>query len=180
MKIKPAKINTQKLKPKRRKVGRNVRNTNYSCPNCLSTIHVNHYGQWQCTGDKLNLLRKDFEAYEKMNTQQKQEYLDTVDNKDKFLALFSERDNLRCSWSNQEPKIQQTYSTQIPDPIAVGKIERSIGRNLTEEELEEGFKFYRKLSDRTPGQVYEYRLTAQESTDWREFILPRVTFPDET
>lgn len=169
---KAAKIDIQKLKPKRRRVGRNARSVNHTCPNCLSTIVVNSLGQWECTGNKLKLWSKDFERYKKMNAVEKEEYLNTLDNKDKFLEWYNQN-SLHCGWNSQLQKTENTYSVKIPDPIAVNKIERSLGRSLEEDELEEGKFYYRKLV----GDKYEY--STEPTEGWHLYVIPRVSFPDD-
>jgi hypothetical protein len=161
-------------KPKRRRVGINARSVNHTCPNCLSTLTLTEQGQWKCTGNKLKLWSKQFEEYEKMNVIQKQKYLNTLDNQDKFLEWFNQKDKLVCDWLSRSATVEPTYSTTIPDPMAVNKIEKKLGRELTEEELEEGFVFYRKLIY----NEYFYSLTKVDK-DWTSYILPRVNFPDD-
>lgn len=175
MKKQPTKINkidVKKLKPKRRRIGHNVRSVNHTCPNCLSTIIINNLGQWECTGNNLQLWSKEFERYNTMSAAEKEKHLETIDNKEKFLEWYNQ-DSLHCGWNSQLQKIENTYSVRIPDPIAVSRIEKSLGRNLSEEELEEGKVLYRKLiSDK-----YTYSTVYCEG--WNLYVIPRISFPDE-
>ena len=161
------------LKPRRRRVGKHARSLNHTCPCCMSIVKINNMGQLECTGNNLILWRKDFEVYSKMNATDKEAYLNSLNNKEKFLEWYQRKDDLHCGWSNNYSKIDQTYSTMIPDPIAVGKIERSLKRPLTEEELEEGYVFYRTLENNN------YIYSTENLENWNKYIIPRVSFPDE-
>ena len=169
---KTPKIDVQQLKPKRRRIGKNVRSLNHTCPNCLSTIIINDLGQWQCTGDKLKIWTQEFSKYKKMTDRQKEQYLLTLDNKDKFLEWFQQKE-LQCGWTSAVQKQENTYSIRIPDPMAVGRLERSLGRTLEGEDLEEGKLYYRKLY----GGKFCY--SEQQHEGWHPYLIPRVSFPDD-
>jgi hypothetical protein len=107
-----------------------------------------------------------------MNSNQKENYLKTLDNKDKFLEWFQQKE-LQCGWTSQLQTQNNTYSVKIPDPIAVGRIEKSLGRSLEDEDLEEGKLYYLRLI----GDRYEY--SEEQHEGWNPYIIPRVSFPDD-
>jgi len=145
------------------------RNPKHLCPNCMSSMKLDEKGKYKCTGDRLNLWKKEFERFEKMNTKEREDFLKGIENIDKFMELFNKRLNLECDYSSRMVDITPTYSVEIPDPMHVSKIEKALGRRLTELELEEGYKFY------TDGN----NIFSEKKEGTRYFFIERIIFPDE-
>ena len=177
-KVKPYKIDQSKLKPKRRKGKKHVRSNDHMCPNCFSKLIVDEVGNLTCSGDKLKLWKEKIEDYDKMNIEEKQQFLTTIDNKGKFIEWYNLKEDLQCNWNNKVVTEVPTYNVTIPDPMIVGKIEKSLGRPLTEEELEEGFVFWRRLITEN---TYEYsnHFYRIDMDDFEEYHIPRRNFPDD-
>lgn len=170
MKIKPFKPIKSILKPKRGKAFNCFRNGSFTCPTCLSTLRINKEGIYECTGDKLLIWKSKFKTYEMMSQNQKDNYLESLENKERFLELYEKRNNLTCEFSGTSSEIFQPLQNNIPDPIAIKKIEKSLGRELTEQELEEEFIFY------TDGEQFK----VEEGIELEAFKIPRIKFPEES
>lgn len=157
--------------PKRIKGKRNFRDNHNICPHCLSTLKVNDENILECTGDKLQFWLKDFEKYDDMDLINKNIYNEKLSNKEQFLSLYSnwKGGNLICEYSNKMIIPNLIYKQEIADPMFVGKIERSLGRELTEEE---------KCGDK---QIYKI---GERFTDYFEVgsatvLIPKINFPDD-
>ena len=151
---------------------KNRRNALNLCPNCMSTLIVNALGEFECTKDRLKLWLKEFERFEDMNTKERETYLKGIDNTDKFFELYGKRTKLDCGYSTRIVDITPTYSVEIPDPMQVTRIEKSLGRKLVDTELQEGVLFYR---DNFSGKI-----TAKPETEGcTAFKIERVKFPDD-
>jgi hypothetical protein len=120
---------------------KNARIISNLCPNCFSTLTNNEDGTISCTGDRLTFWKTEAENYKKLSPEEQKLYLDSLEDSSKFLQLVATVDNLNCGYSSQLSAITSNNSTRIPDAMAVGRLERKLGRQLTELELEEGFKF---------------------------------------
>lgn len=130
---KPKKAVKKNLKPK----------TTAICPECNSTIKVNTYGVWECTGDQLEYWHQQFCRFRAMSENKQKEFIETISDLGKFMDLYSrwqnsqELDNYEfdCGYSNKIFSPSSRHRVTIPDPIQVKHIERRLGRKLTEEEL---------------------------------------------
>jgi hypothetical protein len=136
-------VQVTKLKPKKHRSKKHARHTITSCPNCLSTLKLNTFGVWYCTGDRLELWTGELEKYSRMNEQRKQDYLSSISEVDKFLDLFERwqyinergiRENFNCGYSNEVYPPVSRVKSHLPDPAFVKSLERRMGRKLTEEE----------------------------------------------
>lgn len=122
---------------------RKAKNANISfnlCPNCYSKL-INVSGEVVCSGDKLEYWKLEAEKYVAMSTIEQAEYLLTIEDCDKFLDIVVDRDNISCGYSNRITPVTSSNSLRIPDPMAVSRLERQLGRSLTDEEQEEGYEF---------------------------------------
>jgi hypothetical protein len=99
--MKPKKIEILKLKPKRRRIGKNVRNINNVCPYCLSILKVGIDNKWYCTSEKLNVWKEELVKYQNLPTEQQLQYLNTISNKDKF-AKWVESSEVECEYNAQK------------------------------------------------------------------------------
>lgn len=163
------KIDVHKLKPRRRRAS-NKRDTMHICPNCLSTLKPTQDGALECTGDKLKLWETEFMRYDRLKTDEdRQRFLSKLSNKSKFLELHEKRFDLECGYSNRMVDPTPTYTITIPDPLMTSMIEKSMGRELTEEEREEEYTFY---SDGV-------NFYTEDGPHRRPFTLDRVNFPDD-
>jgi hypothetical protein len=138
------KVTVHKLKPKERKVSNNARSNDTTCPNCLSKLSLNDSGIKFCTGDKLQFWEKEFIKYEKLSDEKKAEYLVNISEDSDFLNLYDRwayaqkdenKEPFTCGYTNKIFFPIPSSNITIPDPIKVLKVERKLGRKLTEEEL---------------------------------------------
>jgi len=146
---------------KRRQTNANLKSISNLCPNCFSTLVKNEDGDIECSGDKLKFWKDEVALYKKMNVEQQKIYLESLENANEFLRLAAAVETaeaLDCGYSANLVSIIPNYSTRIPDPMAVNKLERKLKRLLTEEELEEGYTF--KLDN----EIY---------------MLPFINFPED-
>jgi len=141
----------------------------------MSTLIIDEDGKYKCTRDRLNLWKKEFERFDKMNNTDKEKYLDKIENKEKFYDLYNKGDNLDCGYSSNIVDVTPTYSVEIPDPMQVDMIEKKLGRKLTEIELEEGFIFYK----RGIGKYTKISTKSKLTRDWIPFKINRIKFPDD-
>lgn len=132
-----------KIKTKKPRINNHYRVPDNTCPQCLSTLKLDDKGHWSCSGDKLKIWEKDFEAYSKLSEIQQNEFLLKFDDVDLFLELFEKwnytdnrgnRTNFCCSYSNSVFNLVLTQTLTIPDPLQIYHIEKSLKRPLTEEE----------------------------------------------
>lgn len=134
----------KKFKARRTKEKTHARRTNPICTNCLSSLVVSGEGKYECSGDRLKIWEKEFLAYTKMSDKEKIRYLMAFSHPDLFEELFEKwsykegdghRPNFECGYSNKIYSLINPLRVMMPDPILVKKIEKSLGRKLTEEEL---------------------------------------------
>ena len=155
------------LKPKLKKRTRHARTTTLSCPNCLSTLKLNGQGLWECTRDKLIIWEKDFVKYHKMTPKQKISFLSKLTSTSRFEELYdywkysvetNQPEEFTCGYTNDIHLPIAQNKQRIPDPLFCKRIEKLLGRSLTEEEIygDSPLYFYR-------GKVLtEYRKRAKE------------------
>lgn len=142
---------------------------NLQCPLCLSTITVIN-NEYCCTGDRLKIWENEFKEFETLSKPiEKDEYLDKFSNKDLFIELYNKKDDLNCGFTFSSVIFSNKYEELIPDPIIVGKIEKSLGRRLNDNELEENYTFYR-ISN---------KYSTEEFEDSYEYKIPRIKYPDD-
>lgn len=166
------KINVLKLKPKRAKPRKsNAHNTYTNCSDCLSLLKINKEGKWECTGDRLETWKEEFKKYKNLSIDNKNKYLQTLTNKSKFLELYNSwiGGKLECNFNSRIYSNNHSYSQEIPDPMFVGKIERSLGRELTDEE-----KY---------GEIPIYKVGSSYTDSFEEgaslIEIPIILFPEE-
>lgn len=137
------KITVQKIKPKGRKAINNARSNFISCPNCLSKITLDSNGLQKCSGDRLQVWEKEFSNYEKLDDSKKLEYLKKISFNSTFMELYDRwtyakvnpEDPFNCGFTNKIFFPIPSCSIIIPDPAQTNKIEKKLGRKLTEEEI---------------------------------------------
>lgn len=114
------------------------------CPHCLSRL-IDDDGIMVCNGDKLKVWEKDFKRYEAMNAVEKKEYLIAFSDSERFLDLYNKwafvddegnRPYFGCGYTNQIFSSVPETRIMLPDPMQVGRLEKQLKRNLTEEELQ--------------------------------------------
>ena len=136
-------VKVTKLKPKRNRSRKYARHTVTSCPNCLSTLRINEFGVWECTGDRLAIWTGEFEKFQKMSLERQNEYLKTMSEPDRFIDLYGRwdyinadgvRENFNCGYTNEMYPPMARIKTSIPDPAFCKALERRLGRELTDEE----------------------------------------------
>ena len=171
-KPKAKKINYNSLKPKRGKVGQNVRSNDRTCPNCLSSLKVTIDGSWECSGNRLKFWEQEFLRFESVSKDEKEVFLKNFSNADKFKEMseeWSKNKELTCGYNSKLFYPDNNYSTQIPDPIVVKRLEREMKRALTEEEL--------------VGKKTLWTLNGEYLTEFKEGAIivdiPMLNFPEE-
>lgn len=171
-------VKIKKLKPKGTKRGRNDRSNSLSCPNCLSKLTTNSYGVLECTGNRLKIWEKEFARFYKLNPEEKVEFLKNVSSNGTFQELYdrwvyaSENDKpseFECGYTNTVFPPNGNVKVRIPDPIFCKRLEKKLGRKLTEEEImgESPLYFYRGMV------LIESRKRA------KEIRIPFIILPDE-
>lgn len=166
------KINTNSLKPKRRKVGNNVRSNDRTCPNCLSSLKVSREGIWFCSGNRLQFWEKECILYSSLKSDEKEKFLEKFSDPNKFKEMHMDYElekKLSCGYSSRIFYPISSSSVEIPDPIVVGRIEKSLKRALTEEELQGNKKIWM-----LNGEYISYY-----KEDAIEVEIPTVSFPEE-
>ena len=143
----------------------NKRFNNYLCPLCMSDLKVVN-NKYECTGEQLQLWKQEVDNFLTFNEEQKKEYLEGIEDTDTFLS-WAEKDTIECEFSTVLDSYSDKYS-MIPDPMIVGRIERSIGRELVEHELEPEFIFFRNGN----------KFSIEEFEDSYEYSVPRYDFED--
>lgn len=117
------------------RVKKNKRQIYHQCPNCMSELKVEE-GEYVCTGDQLTYWKKEIERFKKMELSEQRTYLSNIADESRFNEMLKQGSDLTCGFNTRIVNIMPTYSEQIPDPMVVDKMERSLGRRLTDEELE--------------------------------------------
>lgn len=126
------------------KEAKNHKRINTICPNCASTLALNDDNNWFCTGDKLKIWESEFKNYYDMENAEKAEYLHKISENSRFLELYDfwvysyekgSPEEFSCGYTNDLFPIISTIQTNIPDPLVTKRIERKLGRKLTQEEL---------------------------------------------
>jgi len=139
---------------KRIKYVSNTRNPTNLCPACFSTLILTEHGNYECSGDRLYLLQDDIASFKRMNKEEQQEYLNSLTDPNKFLDIL----NFECGYNNKIIPANAEFTTKIPDPIAVAKIEKLLKRKLHESELDEDKIFI---------------------IEGKKYNIPYIIFPDE-
>lgn len=172
------KVTLKRFKAKEKRRTRNARSTTTTCPNCLSTLKLSKQETWECTGDRLKLWEEQFIFYSKMTTEEKVKYITGLSHYSKFLELHDKwiyatendlPDEFNCGYTNIIYPPNGTTQVKIPDPLVVKRIEKKLGRKLTEEEL--------------LGESDLYWYGGQVLTEWRKratpIKIPFVILPSE-
>jgi uncharacterized protein with von Willebrand factor type A (vWA) domain len=133
----------QFMKMRRNRENGNSRTRSNICPYCLSSLVLDENNKYKCSNDRLKLWEKEVEKYKKLTVEQKQKYLKTLDSSTKFLD-FINKEKIECEYSESLIcAVSKETSIRLPDPLQVSKLEKEFNRRLTEEELEEGYVFYK-------------------------------------
>lgn len=171
-------IKVTKLKAKnKRKTQSKKKRVHNTCPYCLSKLVKNEVGSLDCSGDKLRIWETEFLKFVKLTEDDKIVFLRKLTNDSMFLELFerwerSKKNNspkdFSCTYSNKLFNPITKIRTSMADPIMVAKIERSLGRKLTEEEINGEVEIWREgnsfFSDYKKGRV--------------KVRIPKLIFPD--
>ena len=136
-------VEVKVYKPKRDVKKTNRSKTTSICPECGSTLKVGEFGVWECQGDQLEHWHREFVKFTAANDERKAEILKSISDMGKFLDLYSRWQNAQeladyefdCGYTNRIHSPNARTRNTIPDPIQVKRIERQLGRKLSEEEL---------------------------------------------
>jgi hypothetical protein len=137
------KVIVQKFKAKDKKVINNTRSNFISCPNCLSKLTLDEGGLQKCSGDRLVIWEKEFSQYSLLPKEKQLEYLKKISFNSMFMELYDRwsyskidsDDSFSCGFTNKIFLPIASCSVIIPDPAQVKRIEKKLGRKLTEEEI---------------------------------------------
>lgn len=137
------KVIVHKYKTKDKKTINNIRGNFINCPNCLSKMIVDNSGIQKCSGDRLGIWDSEFTKFDKLAEVYKIEYIKTLANDSMFFELYdrwnyaknNQEETFDCGYSNKIFFPIASCSIIIPDPAQVVRIERKLGRKLTEEEI---------------------------------------------
>jgi hypothetical protein len=171
-------VKVTKLKSYKARSKKNASPFSRNCGHCLSPLIIDSSGLQQCSGTRLQLWHNDFITYQRLNDVQKVAFLKTISEIDRFEELFQRwnyideqgnRSNFTCDYTNNLFLPIAKLKTTMPDPIVVSRIERSIGRKLTDLELSGDDVIYKK------GNSFFLNFR-KDRTIAR---IPVVTFPDE-
>jgi uncharacterized Zn-finger protein len=133
IKTKVKSINLVNLKANR-KLNIKQRSVEHRCPYCLSRL-MPHLNTFKCSAEKVFMLTDDFKLFANLEDDEQDEFLSELEDPNTFLDLFEkwESNELDCNYNNKfHNPIDNKFS--ILDPLAVLKVEESLGRELTEEE----------------------------------------------
>lgn len=171
-------VKVTKLKPKDRKGAPNAARRISSCPSCLSVLKINAQGLWECTGDRLQLWDLEFARFDQLDDQAKALYIKNVSIDSRFLELYdkwvyakkeNKPEEFNCGYTNKIILPIGSGKTRIPDPIVTKRLETSLKRKLTEEEMY--------------GEVDLWIKNRQVSLDYkrgaRRVKIPIITLPDD-
>lgn len=136
-------VTVSKFKTKDKKVINNTRSNFINCPNCLSKMVVNESGLQKCSGDKLDSWDKEFTKFDSLSDDKKLEYIKNITEESMFFELYDRwkycktdtEDTFSCGYTNKIFLAVPNCSVIIPDPTQMIRIERKLGRKLTEEEI---------------------------------------------
>ncbi len=161
----------------KKKEMRNARSNTSSCPNCLSTLKTNDSGFLYCTGNKLIIWEKDFAKYHAMKDIEKAKYLSKISNTSKFEELYdywryafenNDPAQFDCGYTNNVSLPIGSSKSRIPDPIVCKRLETSLGRKLTEEEL----------YGESPLYSYRGKILTEYKKRAKEVKIPWILLPD--
>lgn len=142
---------------------------NLQCPICLSSVEYSNK-EYMCSGDRLKVWQKEFKEFENITDKNsKNEFLSKFSNKELFIELYNKKDNLSCGFTYNNVLFSSDSEDTKPDPMVVGKIEKSLNRCLTLEELEEGFTFYKVGNN----------FSTEEFEGSYEYEIPRIKYPED-
>lgn len=148
------------MKPKQRRSNRvNLRSVHNLCPNCFSQLKADETGGLYCTGDKLQVWQGAIENFLKLDINKRNDFLETLDNPSGFInSINFETGIAQCGFNSKISPVASNNETMVPDPMAVGRLERQLKRRLTEIELEPDYVF---------------------NLDGKEYRLPLLKFPED-
>lgn len=140
----------------------------------MSTL-ITEGSQVSCSGDKLKYWKNEVEKFIKLNPYDQAAYLDGLSDEARFLEILKNKDNLVCEFNNNLVPVGPVTSVRVPDPLAVAKLERTLGRGLTELELEEGYEFVLDTRLVFNGVGVDMKVTEKDII----YTLPFVNFPED-
>lgn len=136
----------------------NYRSVSNLCPNCFSTLGQDAAGAIICSGDRMKAWHEQFAKFNAMDDDAKAEYLGKLDDPDRFVELATSLNGHDCGFSTKISHVAPNHSVRIPDPLAVMRLERTLQRRLSEDELDEEHVF---------------------QVEGKPYRLPFVNFPDD-
>lgn len=132
------------FKSKGKKEINNARSNTSVCPNCLSKLVLDANKNLQCSGDRLQIWWTEFNNFNNMSQEKKDEYLKHISYDSMFLELYdkwlysvnnNKPEEFNCGYTNKIFLPMPSCQTIIPDPIQMNIVEKNIGRELTDEEI---------------------------------------------
>lgn len=166
------------IEPKQRKVSRYVDRSTTDCPYCKSTLVLNSYGKWECTGDKLKIWANDFYKYYRATEKEREHILSKFSNVSRFLELYDRwaydiitegEATYDCGYTNEIFPLIATCQEKIPDPLVTKRIEKKLGRKLTLEELLGEHELY----------AYGGRILTEWRKNAKQIRIPWIILPAE-
>lgn len=136
----------------------NYRSVSNLCPNCFSTLGQDQNGAIICSGDRMKAWHEEFKKFNGLSEEEQADYLSKLDDPDRFLELASSLSGNDCGFSTKISHVAPNQSIRIPDPLAVMRLERTLQRKLSEDELDEEHVF---------------------EVEGKPYRLPFVNFPED-
>lgn len=171
-------VTVKVLKPHKKAKNFNKKRATAKCPECGSNLYVDEVGALDCDGSLLKTWENLCKVYHEADDQAKDQIMNTLSDKDKFQELYwrwavsieSGGTGLtHCGYTNRLYPPIASNKSRLPDPLFTKRIERQLGRNLTEEEI--------------LGEVDLWYYKGQYLTKWRKnakkVVIPIITIPDE-
>lgn len=136
-------VTVHKIKAKDKKVINNTRSNFSNCPNCLSKMILDENGLQKCSGDRLVTWELEFDKFNALDKSAQGEYLKNISFNSTFMELYDRwvyaksnpDDPFSCGFTNHIFFPIPSCTVIIPDPAQVSRIEKKLGRKLTEEEV---------------------------------------------
>ena len=165
-------------KPKEKRTNFNATRHLSACPNCLSSIHIDKGGAWYCTGDRLKVWETEFERYHLLDNPSKAEFIKNISIDTRFFELYdrwvyakeeNKPEEYNCGYTNKIFLPIASNETIIPDPLKVINVEKSLGRPLTEKELDGETELW----------LYKGRISDKYRKGSKKIRIEYISFPQD-
>lgn len=136
-------VTIHRMKPREKKILNSSRSNLISCPNCLSKLGLDEGGLQKCLGERLLIWDLEFAKFHALDKEKQLAYLQNISFDSTFMELYDRwayslinpDDPFSCGYTNKIFFPIPSCSVIIPDPCQVKRIEKKLGRKLTEEEV---------------------------------------------